>query len=81
MPMTPKCLSKEKRILRNTVTVEVDLDDIDVYDLIEYLKDHEFVVIDDVSLLEKIYEKVIAKQDYSEEIRELLWETIGKTVE
>ena len=68
-------------MLRNTVTVEVDLDDIDVYDLIEYLKDHEFVVIDDVSLLEKIYEKVIAKQDYSEEIRELLWETIGKTVE
>ena len=64
-------------------TVDVDLSYISTDELLNELaqrgEDHSNM--DDVNeLVEKLYHKVCLKQNYYEEIRDLIWMTVGRTV-
>jgi hypothetical protein len=63
------------------VEVDVDLEDFDTEDLIDELerRDRRAFNIDDVKLLvQSIYDKRRLKQDYQEDLTNLIWETIGR---
>ena len=63
------------------VEVDVDLGDFDTEDLVDELesRDRRAFNIDDVKLLvQSIYDKRMLKQDYQEDLTNLIWETIGR---
>ena len=63
------------------VEVDVDLEDFDTEDLVDELerRDRRAFNIDDVKLLvQSIYDKRMLKQDYQEDLTNLIWETIGR---
>ena len=69
-------MSKSKVI---TTSVDVYLSDFDSCDLIDELECRGYHVLSsEHSLLQKIYEKRKLGHDYSKELDELLWETVGR---
>lgn len=62
-----------------STTVDVYLSDFDACDLIDELEDRGYTVINTQSnLLVTIYEKRKLGQDYSKDLDQLLWQTIGR---
>ena len=63
------------------VEVDVDLEDFDTEDLVDELerRDRRVFNIGDIKLLvQSIYDKRRLKQDYQEDLTNLIWETIGR---
>lgn len=62
-----------------TTSVDVYLSDFDSCDLIDELECRGYHVLDSGhSLLQKIYEKRKLGHDYSKELDEFLWKTVGR---
>lgn len=62
-----------------STTVDVYLSDFDACDLIDELEDRGYTLIESQSnLLLAIYEKRKLGQDYSKDLDQLLWQTIGR---
>jgi hypothetical protein len=69
------------------VMVEADVDtaEFDDDDLVKELEYRGYTVAEGLqetclNILQKIHSKIIFKQDYSEELRELIWQSIGKVI-
>ena len=67
--------------------IEIDLADFDTDDLVVELEDRGFTVVKDLvttegghAAMERIYQKFQQNQDYSEDVRQLIWETLGRIV-
>lgn len=60
------------------VFVDVELESFDDSDLIEELEDRGFTVVQKNKWIQTIYEKRKLGQDYSRELDEMIWETIGR---